>query len=163
MLAWDSTLIDAPHTNGTYALNADDSTVPAGASNVSRICSTAFPPMAPVVLSGSLAGTLAGEVVVNFDDPCNPFLHRYHPMHDNLDANFQPYTNGVETRTITRDITLNFNAITNVSTDPFYGVDNVSGVYQETLSGLRAQAIVMQGVFSLQRISRINQLQGITP
>ena len=100
---------------------------------------------------------------MRFDDPVNPFLHRYHPMHDNQDWNWQPYTNAVETRTIVRDLALTFDSITNGSANPYSGVDRVSGVYQETLSGLRAQPIVMQGVFSLQRISQINQLIGITP
>ena len=163
VLAWDPTLNNAPHTNGTYALYADDRTLPAVATDVSRISSAAFPPMPPVGLAGSFTNALAGTVTVRFDDPVNPFLHRYHPMHDNQDWNWQPYTNAVETRTIVRDLALTFDSITNGSANPYSGVDRVSGVYQETLSGLRAQPIVMQGVFSLQRISQINQLIGITP
>jgi len=163
VLAWDSTLIDAAHPNGTYALNVDDRTLAVDTTDVSRISSAAFPPMAPVALAGSLTSTLTGRVTVNFDDPNNPFLHRYHPLHDNLDADFQPYTTAVETRTIVRDITLSSHAVANASANPHYGADTLSGVYQETLYGLRAQPIVVQGVFSLQRISRINQLRGITP
>ena len=163
VLAWDPTLNNAPHTNGTYALYADDRTLPAAATDVSRISSAAFPPMPPVGLVGSFTNALAGTVTVRFDDPVNPFLHRYHPMHDNQDWNWQAYTNAVETRTIVRDLALTFDSITNGSANPYNGVDRVSGVYQETLSGLRAQPIVMQGVFSLQRISQINQLIGITP
>ena len=102
-------------------------------------------------------------VNVNYDDPCNPFLHRYHPMHDNLDWDWQPYAGPVETRSILRGVSLSFNVVTNASVNPYYGVDIVSGDYEETLSGLRDQQIVTRGVFSLQRISRINQLQGMTP
>ena len=123
--------------------------------------------MAPVPLTGTLTGsltnTLAGTVTVAFDDSTNPFLHRYHPMHDNLDWNWKPYTNAVETRAITRDLILTCNTITNVSANPYEGVDRVSGVYQETLSGLRAQPVILQGAFSLQRISQINQIIGTTP
>ena len=167
VLAWDPTLNNAPHTNGTYALYADDRTLPAEATDVSRISSAAFPPMAPVVLTGGLTNgltnALTGRVTVRFDDPVNPFLHRYHPMHDNQDWNFQPYTNAVETPTIVRDLTLTLVTVTNAAANPYNGADRVNGVYQETLSGLRAQPIVMQGVFSLQRISQINTLKGITP
>ena len=163
VLAWDPTLNNAPHTNGTYALYADDRTLPAEATDVSRISSAAFPPMPPVGLAGSFTNALAGTVTVRFDDPVNPFLHRYHPMHDNQDWNFQPYTNAVETPTIVRDLAFTFVAATNAAANPYNGADRVSGVYQETLSGLRAQPIVMQGVFSLQRISQINTLKGTTP
>ena len=167
VLAWDQTLTNAPHTNGTYALFANEQALPTGATDVNRICSVAFPVMAPVPLTGTLTGsltnTLAGTVTVAFDDPTNPFLHRYHPMHDNLDWNWKPYTNAVETRAITRDLILTCNTITNVSANPYEGVDRVSGVYQETLSGLRAQPVILQGAFSLQRISQINQIIGTTP
>ena len=163
VLAWDPALNNDPHTNGAYALHASDRTVPVNATDVSRISSAAFPPMAAAPLSGSFSNALAGRVTVNFDDPGNPFLHRYHPMHDNKDWNFQAYTNAVESRTIVRDVTLLFNPVTNASANPYAGVNAVSGVYQETLSGLRAQPILLQGVFSLRRISQINQLRGITP
>jgi hypothetical protein len=163
VLAWDPTLTDAPHTNGTYALYADARVLPADATDVSRISSAAFPLMPPVPLAGSLTNALTGTVTVRFDDPTNPFLHRYHPMHDNQDWDFRAYTNAVETRTILRDLTLTFNAVTNGSANPYYGADNLGGVYQETLSGLRAQAIHSEGAFSLQRISHINELRGMTP
>ncbi len=162
-LAWDPTLTDAPHTNGTYALYADDQAVPTDATDVKRIDSVAFPVMAPVALTGSFSNALTGTVTVAFDAPTNPFLHRYHPMHDNKDWDFESYTNAVETRTIARNLTLTFDAVTNTSANPYYGVDQFSGVYQETLTGLRAQTVLVQGAFSLQRISRINQLQGIIP
>lgn len=182
VLAWDPSLKNAPHTNGTYALHADERTLALDASDVNRISSTAFPLMAPVVMvrgltnelsevdGGTNAPTvqvttnvLSGRVVVNFDDPTNPFLHRYHPMHDNQDADFTPYTAAVETRTIVRDLALTFDAPSKGSANPYDDADQKRGVYQETLLGLRAQPIVMQGVFALQRISRINELQGITP
>ena len=159
VLAWDNTLTNAPHTNGAYALYANDTQVPAAATDVSRISSVAFPVMQPASLTGTLTNALTGTVTVGFADPSNPFLHRYHPMHDNLDWNWQPYTNAVETRTIVRALALTCNALTNDSVNPYYGADNVSGIYHETLSGLRAQPIVLQGVFALQRISQINTLQ----
>jgi hypothetical protein len=163
VLAWDRTLTNAPHTNGTYALYADERWLPTDATDVSRISSVAFPPMPPAPLTGSLTNALTGTVRVRFDDPTNPFLHRYHPMHDNQNWDWEPYTNAVETRSITRTVSLTSNPLTNGSANPYYGVDRMSGAYQETLSGLRAQPIVLQGAFSLQRISRINTLQGTTP
>jgi hypothetical protein len=172
VLAWDPSLTNAPHTNGAYALYVDGRTLPANASDVSRIASAAFPIMSPVTLAGPATNSastnvvatnvLTGRVTVRFDDPTNPFLHRYHPLHDNRDWNFRAYTNAVEVPTIVRDITLRFDAATSSSDNPYYGVDMVSGGYQETLTGLRAQPIVLQGAFSLRRISRIGELRGLT-
>lgn len=163
VLAWDPSLTEAPHTNGTYALYADDRQVPATAADVSRISSAAFPLMPPTSLGTDFGQVLAGTVTVRFDDPTNPFLHRYHPMHDNQNWDWEPYPGAVETRTITRGLTLTCDAITNGVANPYAGVDRVSGIYHETLSGLRAQPIVLEGAFALQRISRINTLQGTTP
>jgi hypothetical protein len=158
VLAWDPTLTSAPHTNGTYALFADDHAVPTEATDVKRIDSVAFPVMPPVALTGSFSNALTGALTNRFDDPTNPFLHRYHPMHDNKNWDFEAYPDAVETRTIQRNLTLTFNTVTNNSSNPFYGVDRLSGTYAETLAGLRAQDILVRGAFALQRISRINQL-----
>jgi hypothetical protein len=168
LLAWDSSLTASPHTNGTYALYAKEASLPDNAADVNRISSVAFPLMDPVRLTSSapnadvFGGVLTGIIFVDYNDPVNPFLHRYHPLHDNKDWNFQPYTNAVETRTIQREVKLEFSPPTNAPPNPFWGVDTVNGAYRETLSGLRAQPLCVQGGFTLQRISRINQLQGIT-
>jgi hypothetical protein len=163
LLVWDPTLTDPPHTNGTYALYASEQALPSNATDVKRITSVGFPIMSPVPMSGNLTNELGGTVNIGFGDPTNPFLHRYHPMHDNKDWDFVAYTNAVEVPNITREITMDFTTVTNATADPIWGVDAVAGTYTETLLGLRAQPIVMTGPFALQRISRIDQLQGITP
>ena len=73
------------------------------------------------------------------------------------------YTNAVEVPNIQRAIRLSYTANTNEVAHPIWGVDAVSGTYTETIAGLRAQDVIVQGPFSLQRISRIDQLQGVTP
>ena len=165
LLAWDPTLNEAPHTNGTYALYASEDALPANATDVKRISSVGFPLMAPALMRDGAFGddTLHAVVNISFSDPTNPFLHRYHPMHDNKDWDFVPYTNAVEVPNITREITMSFTAETNAAADPTWGVDTAAGIYTETLLGLRAQPIVIRGPFALKRISRIDQLQGITP
>ena len=166
LLAWDPTLTDEPHTNGTYALYANEAALPAGASRIQRIASAGFPVMAPVLATdGAFGGTntLNAIVLVNYDDPTNPFLHRYHPRHDNKDWDFVAYTNAVEVPNITREISLTFTSVTNAAAHPIWGVDAEAGSYTETITGLRAQPILLQGSLALQRISRIDQLQGITP
>lgn len=161
VLAWDPTLTAEPHTNGTYALFASESAVPTGATHLRRIDSVAFPLMPPLPLLDQPTNVLTGTLTTAFDDPTNPFLHRYHPQHDNRNARFEPYDGPVETRTIVRDLSLTFQSPTNSLANPYYGVDYKTGTYQETLTGLRAQPLCVQGVFTLQRISRINQLRTI--
>ncbi len=161
LLGWDS-------TNSTYVLCANESAVGGGISDVKRISSVTFPEMAPLTLRGDstndfvLSGTVFGSVTNAYNDPTNPFLHRYHPLHDNKNWDFEPYGEPVETRTIIRDITFEFSQSTTNQADPFWGVDALSGTYKETLFGLRAQPLHVQGGFTLQRISRINTLR-ITP
>jgi len=160
LLAWDSSLTNAPYTNGAYALFIHDADVPPDSEEVNRISSVAFPLMDPLWLTGSFSNLLTGTITIGFDDPTNPYLHRYHPMHDNKDWDFQPYTNAVETPIITREITLDFDAPpTNLVHHPYWGVDQAMGTYHETMTGLRAQPIFVEGAFYLKRITRINELQ----
>lgn len=91
-------------------------------------------------------------LVLPFDDPFNPFVHQFHPAHDNLNAEFLPFEDGrfpadapgenIESYTITRRITLNF-----TKADPFglnlagYGGNILGGVFEEEISGIFAQEI----------------------
>jgi hypothetical protein len=152
VLAWD-----AAETN--YAIFASATNLPENVKQISRINSAAFPLMAPQLLEGTLYTALTGTVTLAFDDPVNPFLHRYHPMHDNKDWDFVPYTNAVETYTVERSIELEAITITN-SAHPA-AVDTAAGIYRETLSGLRAQDIKVEGAFYLKRISMEGELGGV--
>lgn len=163
LLAWDPTRNAPPHTNGSYALFAGEENVPANATQVSRISSAAWPTMAPTPLSGVFGSSLTGVVTIASGNPSNPFLHRYHPLHDNRDGNGNPYTSAVEVPAISRDFSLTFDAVTNANADLLAGVSVMSGVYAETLSGLRAQPVRVEGNFALRRISPVNQLQGVSP
>ena len=76
---------------------------------------------------------------------------------------FVAYTNAVEVPNIQRVIGMSFNQETNELAHPIWGVDAISGTYTETMMGLRAQEVKVEGPFSLQRISRIDELQGPQP
>ena len=93
----------------------------------------------------------------------NPFLHTFHPDHDNLDVNFrgvQP--RGVESYDITRSIRLTF---TTPGTD--FGsltasAQSRAGVYEETMTigalGGASRDFRLSGSFTLQRISPVATL-----
>ncbi|MCK5529316.1 MAG: hypothetical protein KAI74_06500 [Kiritimatiellae bacterium] len=143
-----------------YRLYANRDHLPADAVDVSRISSVAFPFMAPLPLAGTMTNGMNASFTVDCNDPVNPFMHRYNPMHDNKDWDFATYSNAVETLSVTRDITLSFgeNISSNVMASPFWGGDDQGGVYKEILLGLRKQPVVVEGTFSLKRISLIETL-----
>jgi hypothetical protein len=150
--AW---VAEAASTNGGMAIYARRGLVPAGATNVWRASTATLPEMAPLALgTNGLAGTLSGTVKLAYDDPVNPFLHRYHPMFDNKNGKFETYNGPVESRNVSRKITL---AVgdgedgegVDVTVDPSRAV---AGTYQEKLTGLRAQEILVKGTFRLEKV-----------
>jgi hypothetical protein len=162
-LAWTG-----PSTNGAYVLYRNEEDVPPAATDVKRISAVAFPLLEPLVMTdlegGGNASGLTNQIGVSvalpFNDPVNPFLHAFHPLHDNRDPDFQPYTNAVETVSVVRDISLDFEHAPygEWSPDPFYGIHVLSGIYGETLHGLRQQPIHVRGRFQLRRVSLLNSL-----
>lgn len=159
--AW---VAEAASTNGGMAIYARRKLVPAGATNVWRASTATLPEMAPLALgTNGLSGTLSGTVALAFDDPVNPFLHQYHPMFDNKNAKFEAYNKPVESRNVSRKITLVVGGDGDGGDDGDSGdgesvdvtADNskaVAGTYQEKLTGLRAQEILVKGTFALEKV-----------
>lgn len=99
--------------NGAPTASPRESVVKAVAtSRIARLSSAAFPIEMPVTTSAGgvgLSNTVTYTVVLPYDSATNPFLHAYHPDHDNLDARFtQKLANKAESYTVTRVITLAF-------------------------------------------------------
>ena len=149
----------AAATNGSgMAVYASRASVPAGTGDVWRASSATLPAMAPMALgtgTNGLSGTMTGTVALAYDDPVNPFLHRYHPLFDNKNGQFEPYEGPVESRDVTREITM----VAGADDAAEEGVDvlsdsssEVSGTYQEKLTGLRADEIVVKGRFQLEKV-----------
>ena len=114
--------------------------------------------------SGSLgkSGSVAFEVLLDFDSDSNPFVHRFHPDHDNLDARFEAkLTAGRESLTVKRTITLEFMQSVPGVTDPAWGSTMLGGTYKEVIEGLRSTPITVTGSFILNRVSEIASI--LTP
>ena len=122
---------------------------------------------APWLLSGRLGdvSTLTTTVETGFDDHgTNPFLHTYHPDHDNLDPTFKTQlARGMESYGIRREITLR---ITPPSTNVFSlgNTRTMRGWYKETvrLTGLArgggtsdTREFMVSGPFTLTRITDV--------
>jgi hypothetical protein len=108
------------------------------------------------VASGS---SLACSVSLPYNDPTNPFVHSFHPDHDNKDARFAPVGEGVESYTVNRAATFTFS-----STPPSGGVvagwgsNVIGGTYREIITGLHSSSIQLDGTFELRRVSEIGIL-----
>jgi hypothetical protein len=97
-------------------------------------------------------GSLALTLVVEADDPTNPFKHKYHPDHDNLDAQFVGFL--PEAYDVTRELSLQFSATHPGGRDmAAYGESVLGGTYRENIGGLHRNDIAVEGVFLLQRAS----------
>ena len=105
--------------------------------------------------SGSvgLGSTLVRVVDVPFDDPVNPFVHAYHPDHDNLDTRRQPLPAGIESPSIRRVCTFTFSATPPAgASTPGWGSSVLGGTYTETITGLHRAPLIVTGTFELRRI-----------
>jgi len=124
----------------------------------------------PWAFNGSLERTsITVRVTTAYDDQAaNPFIHTYHPDHDNLDTDFKTtLPPGVESYTIQRDITLTA-AVPAGDFDSYVSKgQTLSGTYAEkiTLMGLtRAdgsqdqRTFQVSGYFSLTRLTDVSAL-----
>jgi hypothetical protein len=154
------------NSSGTPVVaTAESSLDPLKLAEARRFSSSTFPLDAKVIGSGAdlgLSGTASFSVVLSHTAGTNPFVHTYHPDHDNKDAEFNPapLPEGIESHTVTRAIALTFAAdpASLGLTDLGWGSTLLGGDYQETLSGLRAQPITVKGKFVLRRLSAIGTL-----
>lgn len=139
-----------------------------------RLVSVHLPPnFVSAVQPFTSPGTVSYAVTLATDDATNPFLHQYHPDHDNLDARFAlidlpsgktnlnaALSDGVEVPAITRTCTFTFTASpppgSQVSTG--WGGSVIGGTYSETLTGLHKIPLTVNGRFELRRVSEIGTL-----
>jgi hypothetical protein len=113
--------------------------------------------------------TLTASITNRFDDHAsNPFLHTYHPDHDNLDSRFSnPLAQGAESYTVVRDITLSVTPPGNDFKSRTSGNQTLTGSYAESIRMLglaRAggtndmRRFEVRGVFTLNHISDVPSL-----
>jgi hypothetical protein len=100
-------------------------------------------------------------VVLNYDDQSsNPFLHTYHPDHDNLDATFQhELPQGSESYQVTRQIALSISPPGNDFASLTQAGQSFTGAYGETITigglGGATRVFSVAGSFAINRISPI--------
>ena len=121
-------------------------------------------------MEGKFSQTInSKDLVLDYNHPLNPFKHRYHPDHNNLDERFEDtLANGIESYTITRNLTLEFynsieaaNENENPTSLPGYGATLLDGIYREKLTGLHKNDLYVEGDFRLLKVSSIEWLDSV--
>jgi hypothetical protein len=149
-------------------LEARQAVVAGDLTNARRLSAVHLPASdaSPWLLTGAMqpGSSLVTTVdLAHSDHASNPFLHTYHPDHDNLDNRddtFRTTLNaGNESYDLRRVMTLNFTAPGDDFDSRSRGGTRLEGNYRETVS-LRATNAVLRefnvmGLFSLTRVADI--------
>ena len=105
----------------------------------------------------ALGGIIQFDITTDYDSyDNNPFLHAFHPDHDNLDASFSnQLSQGIESFGIRRQMTFKFTTHSGSFEDIILAGSNKGGIYEETLTlegnGFN-RSIDLQGTFILQQV-----------
>jgi hypothetical protein len=150
----------APHA---YGIATQESLLQTSTrSSAHRLSAGHLPTGRVITGSGSVAlgSTLDCTIGLPFDDPTNPFVHPFHPDHDNLDAQYEPLAEGVESYTVSRVGTFSFTSTppSGSSVTTGWGSSVIGGTYREVITGLHSSSIQLDGTFELRRASEIGTL-----
>lgn len=92
-------------TNRVTRMYGSVTGLPPGAVVKSRISAPGWPGMAPAAMAGSFGSNITATLFLPYHDRLNPFVHRYHPDHNNLAEDFTtPVSAGRESFDVTRNI-----------------------------------------------------------
>jgi hypothetical protein len=153
-------LAPAPHALGICtresALKPDDK------ANATRLVATHLPLDTEIGTgtgSVALGQTLVRTVPLSFNASTNPFVHKYHPDHDNKDARYQPLAAGIESPDVTRTLSFTFAATPPATSSSIgWGGTVLGGTYSETVTGIHRASLTVTGTFELRRISEIGAI-----
>ena len=129
-------------------------------AGASRIVAAHLPLDRVLATTGSFAvgSSLSCTIATPFNDSVSPFVHQYHPDHDNKSGS-TTLVSGQESYDISRAVTFTLAATPPVGVSSIgYGGSVIAGTYAEVISGLHKESITVTGKFSLQRVSEIGTL-----
>jgi hypothetical protein len=133
---------------------------PADKAGASRIVAAHMPLDRVLATSGSFAAgsSLSCTIATPFNDPASPFVHQYHPDHDNKSGS-TALVSGQESYDISRAVTFTLAATPPEGVSPIgYGGSVIAGTYAEVISGLHKETLQVAGTVTLNRVSEIGTL-----
>ncbi|MDX9754345.1 MAG: hypothetical protein RBU29_10315, partial [bacterium] len=123
-------------------------------------------PMTPLLQAtgefGQHGSELTLSLVMENDDPLNPFHHRFHPLHAYPEKGASPEAGN--DWTIARSISLQFSNISpTASALAGWGDTVLGGTYFEMIEGLKKDPVTVEGVFVINQVAAIPVLNdGLT-
>ena len=106
----------------------------------------------------TLGGSMSCLISTPFDDPTSPFVHQYHPDHDNKSGTTK-LVSGQESYDLERAVTFAISATPPAGVPATgYGSSVIAGSYTEVFTGLRKDSVTVTGTFTLRRVSEIGVL-----
>ena len=154
-------------TGNPVGICTRESGLQASAKGSARRLVAAHMPLDTVVATGSgsvaLGSTLQRSFTIPYNDPTNPFVHSYHPDHDNKhtrpDGSVEHLADGKESYSITREISFEFTTTPPSGISPIgWGSTVLGGNYTETIRTQNAHLATTSGVFTLQRASELGSI-----
>jgi hypothetical protein len=146
-------------------LNADQK------AKATRLVSTHLPLDLVLPLSGTLEqapGILSGTIQLPHNDPTNPFVHQYHPDHDNKSPRGEALPAGMESYAVAREVRFEFTASPppGSATTSGWGSSVIGGSYSETIQGLHrdtlgigtGDGLKISGTFELKRVTELGEI-----
>jgi hypothetical protein len=118
-------------------------------------------PMDRIVDGGWVASGLTdAHMNVPFNDPTNPFVHQYHPDHDNRNARGAALGPGQESYSLHRRMIIFYTPTPPLGSKVTsgWGSTVIGGSYVEQIDGLFKQSIEMLGSIELRRVSEVDSL-----
>ncbi|MGY8689312.1 MAG: hypothetical protein ACKVHP_16455, partial [Verrucomicrobiales bacterium] len=116
----------------------------------------------------TVSDSLTATISIPFDDPTNPFVHQYHPDHDNKDEKGNALAAGFESPDIDRQVTFNFTAAppAGSTVTSGWGSKVIGGTYAEVIQGLHqdttgvgtGDGLHLTGTFELRRASELGTI-----
>jgi hypothetical protein len=134
-------------------------------ANAQRFVATHLP-LDEVLATGTgsvaLGQTLVRSVSIPFNGPTNPYVHTYHPDHDNKNSRFDLLTGTLETLespTIGRTFSFTFSPAPLPTSSPLgWGSTVLGGTYAETITGVHKDPLTVSGTFELRRVSELGSI-----
>ena len=135
-------------------------------ANAQRFVATHLP-LDQVLATGTgsvaLGQTLVRTVEILANAPTNPYVHTYHPDHDNKDSRFAllPTTSAgsLESPTIGRTFSFTFSPTPLPTSSPLgWGSTVLGGTYAETITGVHKDPLTVSGTFELRRVSELGSI-----
>jgi hypothetical protein len=156
----------APHD---FGLCRSEAGLKADAKSAARrIVATHMPLDQALVTTGSfsIGGDLACTIATPFNDPTNPFVHQYHPDHDNKSGR-TALGDSEESYSVTRKVSFTFTATPpGGGSATGWGSSVIGGTYAEVVNGLHRDSagvgtgdgLRLSGIFELRRASELGTL-----